>query len=109
MRPYRNERIASLINQELSKLFLKEFDFGDTLLTVTSVVVSQDLSLAKIKVAILPYEKELEVWKEIEKEEKNIEKKLARILNIKPMPHLKFFIERYDEKDEEDEKEVKEE
>lgn len=95
MKTYRNKRVASLINEELSKILQKEFDFGDALVTITSVEVKDDLSFAEIKIAILPLEKELEVYKIIEEEQKNIQRKLQKIINIKPMPHLKFFIEKY--------------
>ena len=94
MRPYRNLKIASLIEKELNQLILRNLDFNGAFVTITGVLVSEDLSEAKVKVSILPEEKAPEVFKLLEKSRRELQFKLLRKMNIKPMPHLKFEIEK---------------
>ncbi len=93
MRPFRNLKAGSVIQEELNKFLQKDFDFGDALVTVTGVEVSEDMASAGVKVAVIPFEKEIEVYKMIEGRKREIQGKLLRKMNIKPMPKLEFFID----------------
>lgn len=93
MRRYRNLKIASVIEEELGKLLLTEFDFDGALVTITDVFVDTDLLQARVKLGIIPVERGPYVFLEIEKKRKFLQGKLLRKLNIKPMPRLKFEIE----------------
>jgi ribosome-binding factor A len=95
MKNYRNARVGSVINEELNKLWQREFDFGNTIVTITSVSVKEDLSEAEIKLGILPEQKEIEIYSMIEERKKEIQRKLLKKINIKPMPKLKFIIDRH--------------
>lgn len=92
MRPYRNLKLASLIQEELSKLLLKEVDIVGALVTITGVEVANDLSEAKVKLSILPVEKGPEVFMMIEEQRRELQHKLLKKLNVKPMPRLRFEI-----------------
>lgn len=92
MRPYRNLKIASVIQEELGKLLLREFDFGDVLVTITEVAIGEDLQEAKVKLSILPFEKEPETFILINKRRGELQHKLLKKINIKPMPSIRFQI-----------------
>jgi len=94
MKKYRNLRIAERINQELSILFVRDFDFGGAMVTITDVIVGEDLLHAIIKLGIIPEEQGPEIFFSLEKSKRDIQRKLNRILNIKPMPHISFQIDR---------------
>ncbi len=93
MRPFRNLKAGSVIAEELNKIFQRDFDFGGALVTLTSVGVSEDMADATVKISILPFEKEVEIYKMIEGRRREIQGKLLRKMNIKPMPRLEFVID----------------
>lgn len=92
MRPFRNLKAASLLSDELGKLFARDFNFEGALVTILSVDVDTDLLHAKVKLGIIPYERSLEVYKMIAKEASEIRYKIFKKINIKPMPFLQFEI-----------------
>lgn len=93
MRPYRNLKIAALIEEELAKLLLRECDFDGALVTITGVIVGEDLLQARVKLAIIPYEKGPEVFFELDKRRGELQHKMLKKMNIRPMPHIEFEIE----------------
>ncbi len=93
MRPFRNLKAGSVIQGELNRIFQSDFDFGGAIATITGVEVAEDMSTAKVKVSILPFEKEIEVYKIIEGRRREIQGRLLRKMNIKPMPKLEFSID----------------
>ncbi|MCL4400240.1 ribosome-binding factor A [Patescibacteria group bacterium] len=97
MRPFRNLKTESVIQGELSKIFLRDFDFDGALVTITGVKVSEDMADAEVKISVLPFEKEIEVYKMIEGRRREVQGKLLRKMNIKPMPRLKFAIDQSSE------------
>ena len=98
MRPFRNLKIESLIEQELSRILAREFHVDGSLVTISSVSVSKDLAKAEVKLSIIPYDKELEVYDEILNQSRHIEHVLLRKMNIRPMPKLEFLINSSEEK-----------
>jgi len=95
MKNYRNERVASVITENLNLIFQKEFDFGSALVTIVNTEVEKDLSEAKIKIAVIPSDQELAVYQTINSKKRYLQNKLLKILNIKPMPALSFLIEKH--------------
>ena len=93
MRQYRNLKIGSLIQEELSKLLIRDINFGDALVTILKVEVDEDLLHARVKLGIIPYEKGPEVFKEITEHQRELKHKLLKKMNIRPMPHIGFEIE----------------
>ena len=92
MRPYRNLKIASVIEHELGNLLIREFDFENAIVTIVGVEVSPDLMQAKIKLGIIPFEKSPEIFKLIEEKRRELQHKLLKKMNIRPMPRLKFVL-----------------
>ncbi len=93
MRTFRNLRLAELIEHELGMMFAREFDFNGALVTITSVDVSPDLLQANIKLAIIPQERGLTVFKQIENEERRLRGTLLRKLKLRLFPRLSFTID----------------
>lgn len=93
MRPYRNLKIGSLIEQELSKMILEGCEIDGALVTITNVEVSEDLLQAKVMLSIIPYEKELEAYYAIDEKKREFEHQLLKKMKIRTVPHLKFEIE----------------
>jgi len=93
MRPFRNLKVASVIEHELSALLARDFSVPGALVTVTDVAVDEDLLQARVKLGIIPAEKEVEVFLEIEKRRREFDRAIFKKLNIRPMPHLKFVLQ----------------
>ena len=92
MKPYRNLKIGSLIQHELGEMLIREFDFNGALVTIVGIQVDDKLESAFIKLSILPFQKGLEVFTMIESRKRELQGKLLRKMNIKPMPRLVFNI-----------------
>lgn len=92
MRPYRNLKMGSLIQEELGNIFSRDFDFNGALVTVLEVFVDDKLENAVVKLGILPFEKGPETFKMIEDRKRELHGKLLRKMNVKPMPRLVFRI-----------------
>ena len=93
----RTEKISKLIQRELGEIFqLATRDFyRGTLITVTKVRVSADLSVSKVYISIFPGNKLNEIIDAINSNKKYYRHKLAkRIKNqVKIIPELAFFID----------------
>ena len=93
----RQNKVARLIQRDLSKMFqqeCKEYTEG-AMLSVTAVRVSPDLSYAKIYVSIFPSERVEAVMKSLEEKNKSIRfilgKKVGKQMRI--VPELRFFVD----------------
>lgn len=93
MRSFRSLRVANLIQEELSRILVRDFDFEGALVTIKSVRVLSDLSEAEVGLGVIPFEKEPKIFIMITARRKELQGKLLRKINIKPMPTLKFKIE----------------
>ena len=82
------------MERELSQLFLKNLDFNGAFVTITKIDVLEDLSEARIKISILPQEKIPEVFRTLSGRRRELQFKLLRKINIKPMPSLVFELEK---------------
>jgi ribosome-binding factor A len=93
MRPHRNLKVGSLIEHELSLLLARDFGVPGTLVTITDVIVSEDLLHAKVRVAIIPYDKELVVYDELLKARGRLEHAIFKKVNMRPFPKIEFLID----------------
>ncbi len=89
----RIQRINQLLKEEISKLLLREIDFGDILVTITDVDTSPDLSQAKVKISLLPPQKEEQVLKIIQKNIFHLQQELNKKLHLKTVPKICFEID----------------
>lgn len=90
---HRPERVSSLIQAELGKLLLREVEFDGALVTITDVEVGKKLEIAIVLVSVIPSEKSEGVLRVLDKAQPHLQYLLLRILNIKPMPKIKFKID----------------
>jgi len=92
MKPYRNLKMASLIQRELGEMLPREFNFDGALVTIVDVVVGDKMEEAFVKLSILPLHRGPEMFKMIDSRRRELQGKLLRKMNIKPMPKLVFKI-----------------
>ena len=90
----RIEKVNKLLKQEVSKLLLKEVDFGNVFVTITNVDTSPNLQQSKIRISILPSEKSDEVWNIIKKNIFHVQKALNKKLYMRPVPKIIFEIDK---------------
>ncbi len=90
---HRPERVSSLIREKLSELIERELEFPDMLATLTEVEVAKDLENAKVGVTVFPSEKAAEAMRILEGGRPELQHRLNRLLNIKPMPRIHFFVD----------------
>jgi ribosome-binding factor A len=92
----RINKIERLLQKELSELFRRQTAImRGTLVSVSSVRVSPDLSMAKIYLSIFPSEKTQEIMNSIEKNKKSIRYDLGQIvrMQLRRIPELVFYID----------------
>lgn len=92
----RTERVAGVIQKELSELLTRDVETsGYGLVTVTEVIMTADLRLAKVYVSFYATEKTREECMAfIESHAKSMRQAIGRVLRIKFTPELRFY---YDE------------
>lgn len=92
----RLNKIECLLQKELSELFRKQTAvMRGTLITVSRVRVSPDLSVAKVYLSIFPSEKGNELIESIEKNKKTLRYDLGQIvrMQLRRIPDLVFYLD----------------
>jgi len=93
-KPYhRKDRVSELIRKELGMLMLKEVNFKGAIATITRVVVSAKLDVARIYISVLPSPRAEDILANLKLRESYLQRELLRIISIKPMPKLMFQID----------------
>ncbi len=87
---HRPERVSKLIREELSKIMARELEFPNALVTLTEVEVNKKMEIAKIGVSVIPSSKTDEALAILEHAAGDLQFRLNRTLNIKPMPRIHF-------------------
>jgi ribosome-binding factor A len=99
MRHHRKERMESLIKEHLAKLILQEFEFP-AIVTLSQIKIDDEFSAAIAKIKIIPKNLkqsnilEVKIIKELNENRDRIFRILLKKLNIKPLPKIKFEIEK---------------
>ncbi len=94
-KPYkRNVRVNELIQQELGKLILRDIELTGGIMTITGVDVTEKLDYARVKVSVLPASLERKALGLLQDNVGRLQHTLLRVINIKPMPHLQFEIDK---------------
>jgi len=91
---HRPERVQKLIREELSKIMLRELEFGGALVTITEVEVDKHLGAAHVMLSILPSGKEPQAISIARKAAGELQHLLLKKINIKPMPRIQFEVDR---------------
>ncbi len=93
----RQQKYARLIQKDLGEILQRDTKslFGGAFITITTVRVSPDLSIAKIYLSIFKGEEKQKVLETINQERKQIRKQLAdRIKNqARIIPELLFYLD----------------
>ncbi len=100
----RIERLNELIKKELGKIFLKELNFENSLVTIMAVEVSEKLTDAKVKINVIPLSKLNETADILRRNRNYLRHLLMKRINIKQTPKLNFEINERPEKETEVEK-----
>ena len=94
MKFFRSQRVASLIQEKISWMIEREVEVPGVLITVTEVLVTKKLESAAVRVSVLPSEKAPDAMRELGRRVGELQFKLNRLLNIKPMPRISFELDR---------------
>ena len=92
----RQQKISRLVQKELSEIFRRETaKTRGTLVTVSGVRVSPDLSVANVRLSIFPSEKTQAIIDSINQSERSIRYHLAQQVRyqLRRCPELKFHID----------------
>lgn len=96
---HRLAQINELIQRELSQIISREIDFAEGILvTIVGVETSPDLEKAKIWLSIFPIQKSKEVIKFLNKKIGYLQGLLNRRLVMRPLPRIKFLIDKTEAK-----------
>lgn len=90
----RAHRINDLLQTALATILLREASFFlDCMVTVTSVDVSPDLSVAKVYVSVLEEEKAVSAVRALNSEAKSLRHLLAEAVRLRVTPELRFLFD----------------
>lgn len=96
METTRQNKIARLLQKELSDIFLGETrKTHGIIISVSAVRISPDLSIAKVYLSIFPSEKAQEILNSIQNNAKQVRYDLAQRvrMQLRKTPELTFFID----------------
>ncbi|HHT23462.1 MAG TPA: 30S ribosome-binding factor RbfA [Bacteroidales bacterium] len=94
METTRQQKIARLLQKELGDIFLQYARrIQGTIITVTGVTVSPDLSIARIRLSIFPADKVAPVMGQVEAETKTFRYELGKRVRhqLRIIPELFFY------------------
>ena len=93
----RQQKVARELQRDLAEIIRSKgmVAFGGAMVTVSEVRVSPDLSIAKVYVSIFPSEKQEEVMKLLEENNKAIRGELGRKVakQLRIVPELDFYLD----------------
>lgn len=90
----RIERVNSLLEHEISKIILRDFAFSpEILVTLTRVDTTANLVEAKVYVSVFPEEKADAIIHALQKSVYDVQYRINRKLNMRPVPKIKFVKE----------------
>jgi ribosome-binding factor A len=87
---FRNLRVANLIRDELGAIILREMEFPESLVTITSVDIDDKMEMAHVKTSVIPSKNEEEVFRSLRKAQGFLQHLLSHKINIRPMPFIRF-------------------
>ena len=93
----RQNKISRLIQKELGEILQRQgrSHFGGAMITVTNVIITKDLSLAKVYLSLFATKDKNELLKKIESNTREIRMNLTQKVKnqLRIMPDLKFYID----------------
>ena len=92
----RQAKIARLLQKELSEIFRRQTArMGNVLVSVSTVRVSPDLSIARVYLSIFPSERAEEILNNIKRQTRTCRYELAQAVKttLRKCPDLSFFLD----------------
>lgn len=89
----RIQRVNELLKEEIGRILLRELDVKDALVTITRVAASENLQQARVFVSVMPETKTKDVLEGLRRNIYDIQKRLNKRLNMRPVPKLLFVEE----------------
>ncbi len=86
----RIQKVNSLLEQEISKIIVRDFNFHGALVTLTHVEATANLIEAKGYISVFPEDKTDNVITVLNKAVFDIQQKINKKLNMRPIPRIKF-------------------
>ncbi len=97
METKRQNKISKLLQKDIGDIFQKEVRslFGNTMISVTKVYVTSDLSIAKVYVSLFATEDKEELLKNILRHARDIRHALGRRVKnqLRQVPELQFYLD----------------
>lgn len=87
----RIQKVNSLLEQEISKIILRDFYFSETLVTLTHVDSSANLIEAKVYISVFPDAKIDKIVEILNKGTYSVQQKINKLLRMRPIPKIKFI------------------
>ena len=87
----RIEKVNSLLEKEISKILLRDFDFSGMMVTLTHVDATANLIEARAYISVLPEEKLDKVVARLNKGVYDVQQKINQKLNMRPIPKIIFM------------------
>jgi len=87
---WRPKRVAHLIRETLSRIFLEEFQGDNGLITVTRVEMSADLQTAHVYLSLFGELEEQALWERLEKSKGYLRRSIASEVKLRYNPTLVF-------------------
>lgn len=104
----RIKKLNDLLRDEVAKILLIELEKDDSILiTVISADISPTLEHATIKISVFPLNKADEVLRKIGKQIYHLQQSLNKRLKMRPIPKIRFKLDRTEEQAEKIEKILK--
>lgn len=97
MKFFRSERVGSVIQEELSKMIVRDVELPGSLVTIVEVVVEKKLDFARVHVSVIPASQEAMALRKLNMKIGEFQHALNRKMNIRPMPLISFIIDRGNE------------
>jgi ribosome-binding factor A len=96
--PDRLKKLNDLLRDEVGKILKKELEFNSILVTVVWAIISPTLEHATIWISVLPESKRETVLQKINQKIYHIQQILNKRLAMRPVPKVRFEIDKTEEK-----------
>ena len=86
----RIEKVNSLLEKEISKILLRDFNFQGSMVTLTHVDTTANLIEARAYISVFPEQSTDKVVKTLNSNVVDVQKKINKKLNMRPIPKIIF-------------------
>lgn len=86
----RIEKVNSLLHHEIGKIIARDFNFPETMVTLTRIDTSANLIETKGYISVLPEEKTDKVIEVLNKAVYDVQQKINKMVNMRPVPKIRF-------------------